>query len=89
MFKQLRKMDPQCANLLLRQTTMPRMGYLLRTVPWEILGPFLGMFDDHVEATFKEIAGLGDEISSLFLQAPFRQGGLGLRHLVSKINEKR
>ena len=41
MFSQLELMDPQCANLLLRQTTLPRMGYLMRTCGPSELGPHL------------------------------------------------
>src|SRR4051812_47719070 len=48
MFHQLEHMDPQCANLLLRQTTLPRMGYLMRTCSPFQLQPHLARFDKRV-----------------------------------------
>ena len=58
MFDQLEKMDPQCANLLLRQTTLPRMSYLMRTCSPTELSPHLADFDARVTGCFSKFAGL-------------------------------
>jgi hypothetical protein len=82
MFDQLKKLDPQCANLLLRQSTLPRMCYLLRTCfPGEIAAS-VTTFDTKVAETFFSISGLQPtEIPPVLLRAPFKAGGLGLRRL--------
>jgi hypothetical protein len=80
LFQQLKRMDPQCANLLLRQCVQPRMGHLLRTVPARVLQESICRFDDMIEDAFRHIGGLPD-VDSLFIRAPFSKGGLGLRPL--------
>ena len=48
LFEQLGKMDPQCANLVLRFCAQPRLGHLMRCVPFEDLRPVTDQFDDKV-----------------------------------------
>jgi hypothetical protein len=79
LFKHLTELDPQCANLILRNAGVPRMSFLLRGVPFDELTPFAQRFDDSIEAVFREITDLSlDQASSRLLQASFRHGGFGL-----------
>jgi len=86
MFDHLNKMDPQCAQLLLRNCAQPRMGFLLRCVPSAEFAPFAKDFDHCVRGTFARIAGFDSRQKPVtedwyqdLLCAPFRDGGLGLR----------
>jgi hypothetical protein len=78
-FRQLKKMDPQCANLLLRFCVHPRMGHLMRTVPHRELSSCLSQFDHRVEDALRSFAELPACVDALFIRASFRRGGLGLR----------
>lgn len=78
LFEHLREMDPQCANLLLRNAGLPRMGFLLRGVPSDDLLPFARQFDDTVLGLFREIAHLpNDELTNAMIQVHLRHGGFG------------
>jgi hypothetical protein len=82
MFDHLTHMDPQCANLLLRQSTLPRMCYLLRTCFPGELAASVAAFDTKVVETFLSISELKlAEVPPVLLRAPFKAGGLGLRRL--------
>jgi len=79
LFDHLREMDPQCANLLLRNAGLPRMGFLLRGVPADHLQPWANQFDDSVLRLFREIAHLpNDEQTVSMIQVHLRHGGFGL-----------
>jgi hypothetical protein len=79
LFGHLTQLDPQCANLILRNAGVPRMSFLLRGVPFDELTPFAQRFDETIEKVFREIADLNkDQASSRLLQAGFRHGGFGL-----------
>jgi hypothetical protein len=79
LFKALTELDPQCANLLLRNSGIPRFSFLLRSVTFDEVNPFAEQFDDTVEKVFREIADLPpDLVPKKFLQVSLRHGGYGL-----------
>jgi hypothetical protein len=83
MFRQLGAMDPQCANLVLRQCVHPRMNFLLRTVPCSVLQDHILRFDSMVEETFRKIGQLDDNVPAEYFRTPWSGGGLGLRSLAA------
>jgi hypothetical protein len=57
------------------------MGYLLRTVPFAQLDPFVESFDASIEDTFRSLSALPPEVHTAQVRAPFSSGGLSLRKL--------
>jgi hypothetical protein len=79
LFSALTELDPQCANLLLRNSGIPRFSFLLRSVTFDEINPFAEQFDDNVEKVFRGIADLPpDLVTGKFLQVSLRHGGFGL-----------
>jgi len=65
LFDQLKKLDPQCANLVSRQCVLPRMNFLMRTVPFNEMSPHLERFDEMIESAIRKIGELGPTVPSL------------------------
>ena len=72
------------AFTLLRSAILPRLSFLSRVVPPEILLPAASWFDDRIRSIFCERLRLSDLSGDLALRVslPVRFGGFGLRSVV-------
>lgn len=81
LFRRLKLLPPNTATTLLREATLPRLNFLLRTHEPELTQTLAGTFDAQVTATLEHILNRtssewSDE-TVLLLQLPEREGGAG------------
>lgn len=87
MFERVQKVGGQIGLLIQSRTLSPRMGFLLRTHPPEVLLPIAERFDAHQEHTIRAMAEIDmDPDTSKLIFLSTKLGGLGLLSSV-KINE--
>ena len=79
---QHREMPCQVSTLLLRVAAVPRMDYVLRTLPPDITAAGAARFDDMVRDTFCQRNDITTtDAAQVSINLPIRHGGIGLRSM--------
>src|SRR5690242_794749 len=81
------QMPTQHALLILRQSALPRLNFLLRTLPPSLTTNACQLFDQLVLGTATHILGLSPDLLTqealALLRLPLKCGGFGFRSMVS------